>query len=105
MKGQIAMSIKKPMILAILFCGLVLGSFIGGSIPLNKFTTPLLFISPLLLAVSFKFRHLGEYNWKGQIVLICFSVGVLLLAYGVIYFFHEFANSFFVKLATITNQK
>ena len=105
MKGQIAMSIKKPMLLAILFCGLVLGSFIGGSIPLNKFTIPLLFISPLLLAVSFKFRHLGEYNWKGQIVLICFSVGVLLLAYGVIYFFHEFANSFFVKLATITNQK
>ncbi|KAA0803784.1 hypothetical protein [Bacillus sp. BB56-3] len=99
------MSIKQPMILAILLCGLILGSVIGGSMPLNKFTVPLLFISPLLLALSFKFRHIGEYNWKGQIVLICFSVGVLLLAYGVIYFFHEFTNSFFVKLATISNQK
>ncbi|MGU9544474.1 hypothetical protein [Bacillus cereus] len=99
------MSMKQPMLLAILFCGLILGSFIGGSIPLNKFTVPLLFISPLILALSFKFRHIGEYSWKGQIVLICFSVGVLLLAYGVIYFFHEFANSFFVKLTTITNQK
>ncbi|HDR8500176.1 hypothetical protein [Bacillus bombysepticus] len=99
------MSMKQPMLLAILFCGLILGSFIGGSIFLNKFTVPLLFISPLLLAVSFKFRHLGEYNWKGQIVLICLSVGVLVLAYGVIYFFHEFANSFLIKFATITNQK
>ncbi|MGY1423313.1 hypothetical protein [Bacillus cereus] len=99
------MSIKQPMLLAILFCGLILGSFIGGSISLNEFTVPLLFISPLLLAVSFNFRHLGEYNWKGQIVLICLLVGVLVLAYGAIYFLLEFANNFIVKFATITNQK
>lgn len=105
MKGQHKMSIKQPMILAILFCGLILGSVIVSSMPLNKFTVPLLFISPLLLAVSFSFRYLGEYNWKGQIVLICVSIGILVLAYGAIYFLHEFANSVFAKYVTITNQK
>ncbi|EEM38084.1 hypothetical protein P4W17_24480 [Bacillus thuringiensis] len=105
MKGQHTMSIKKPMLLAILICGLILGSLIGGSIPLNKFTVPLLFISPLVLAISFKIREISECNWKGQIVLICVSIGVLVLAYGAIYFFHEFANSVFAKYTTITNQK
>ncbi|WOA60807.1 hypothetical protein [Bacillus mycoides] len=99
------MSTKQPMILATLICGLLLGTVIGGSMPLNKFTIPLLFISPLVLAISFKFREIGEYNWKGQIVLICVSIGVLVLAYGAIYFFHEFANSLFAKFVTISNQK
>ncbi|EOO25004.1 hypothetical protein IIU_06577 [Bacillus cereus VD133] len=83
------MSIKQPMILAILFCGLILGSVIGDSMTLNEFSVILLFISSLLLAISFSFSHLGEYNWKEKALVILFTTTASILAYGFIFFSGE----------------
>nr|ABK00965.1 hypothetical protein pPER272_AH820_0152 [Bacillus cereus]ABK01229.1 hypothetical protein pPER272_0152 [Bacillus cereus] len=105
MKGQNKMTTKRPVILSTLICGLILGSVIGGSMPLNKFTIPLVCISPLVLAISFKLKDIGECNWKGQALIILLSTTVLMLSYCFISFSGEFYDYILNLLMERINQQ